>query len=127
MAEESLTEAQRAEVAREVDAARAALSQVGITGGSLRVVVGADGRAALPMLETAEGAPGGAWHTLAAALEAQQRRQAEGAAVCAAVADLPGGGEAEAAARRRAQLCARLHRREAAVLEAAKRELQRYA
>lgn len=113
------------DVRMELDAARAALDSLGVRGRSLRLVASSDQRVELPMLANRD-APGlaTARRVMRAAVETQQLRQREGSAACEAVSRLGGDGAADVAARERAKLCARLHAREAAVLEAALAEIQ---
>ena len=110
-------------VLEEIAAARTALDSLGIRGSALRLVGTGGGRVVLPALDHDTPAAATARRVLRFAVETQKHRQAEGAAACTSVAMLGGDGAAEVAARRRAKLCARLHAREAAVLESALAEL----
>jgi hypothetical protein len=118
-------------VLSEVDSLRAALSSVGLPSSTLRLAVGSDGTVALPLALpgmqsgalSAEAAT--ALRVVAGAAEAQRLRQREGAAACEAVRRLGGDAPSEEAARRRARLCARLHRSEGRVMDAVLAQFER--
>ena len=118
-----LTHASESEM-EEIEAARAALSRIGVQGSSIRLTLGANGQVELPRLSASDAETATALRVLGGAAEAQLRRQNEGKAACEAVSRLGGEGGTEAGARARARLCLRLHAREAGVLAAALPQLR---
>ena len=111
-------------VLQEVAAIRDSLAACGISGSSLRLRLGDDGRFALPQIGGAGQEASTALRVLLSAIDTQKRRQQQGFAACQAIQAAPGRGTSDEAARRRARLCLQLHTREAALLEAAWTQLQ---
>ena len=101
---------------------RAALAACGLRGSMLRLIVDPGGGVTIPQLTQGGAASETALLVLAAAIDGQLQRQADGMSAAAAVQAAEA---APAQFRQRARLSTMMHSRERAVLMAAEREIQR--